>query len=247
MTHALLLVPLILAAAPAGNSPTIPDRWDAQLQASLPEGQVLAQKLVGDLDGDKKPEWVAIGRPVKGQKGRVSIAILAPPKKDGKPTLRFVQWWDVENATEVGAVIRPVKSLGNVVVVVAAVPDPGGDSTFTANIYAWLKSRKDFKPMVPERLFFQSQGGFAIEDFDKKSPGDELVAWTFELGEDEQLYDYHRYNWVVWRFDGLRFKRDDEGTLTETKFPDPAAAAKGIGLKTGDVRKTIPGIVGALP
>ena len=245
MTPAALLLPLFLAAAPAGKGPAIPDKWDAALQAGLPAGQVLAQKLAGDLDGDGKPEWVAIGEP-KAEPGQVSIAIFAAPKAGGAPTLRFAQWLKVERATRAGATIRRVKPVGNVVVLVAAAPEPGGDSAFLANAYAWIKDRGDFRPMIPEELQFRSQGGFAIEDFEPATPGDEFVAWTYLPEEGEQLYDHHRYAWKVWRYDGLRWSSDVREKQSADKFADPAAAAKAIGLKTGDVRKTIPGIA-AIP
>jgi hypothetical protein len=232
-----LVLPLLLAAAPAAS---IPDKWDADLQAGLPEGQVLVQKLVGDLDGDKKPEWVAIGEPRPGRPGQVSIAIFAPPKGKGKPTLRFAQWMAAEKATKAGAVIRNVKPVGPAVILVAAIPDPGGDSVFQVNVYAYRG--KDFRPLVPEKLEFKSQGGFTFEDIDPKSAGEELVAWTYLTEEGEQLYDYHRYAHLVWRFDGIRWARDRRETQSAEKYPNAAAAGKAIGLKNPDIRKTVPGI-----
>lgn len=232
-----LALPLLLAAASAGKPAAIPERFDAALAAGLPQGQVLAQKLAGDLDGDGKPEWVAIGKPVD-KPGQVSIAIYAPPKGSGAPTLRFSQWLKLDGATEVGAIIRKLPPIGPAVVMVAAAPNPSGDSQFTANIYAYRG--KDFRPLVPEALLFKSQGGFAIEDTDPKYPGVELVAWTWLPEEGEQLFDHHRYAWMTWHFDGVRWTSARREQQTEKKFPNPAAAAKGIGLKTGDVRKDIP-------
>lgn len=240
--NAGLLLPLLLAATPAAKSAPIPAHFDADLAAGLPHGQVLVQKLVGDLDGDGKPEWVAIGEP-KDAPGQVSIAIFAPPKGAGKPTLRFAQWLKLENGTRAGAVIRKVPPLKtNAVLLVAAAPS--GDNVYTANLYAF--HGKDFRPLIPETLQFHSQGGFAIEDFDARYPGDEIVAWTFLPEEGEQLFDYHRYAWMTWHYDGIRWTNEVREKQTKEKFPDPAAAAKGIGLKTGDVRKTIPGIA-AIP
>jgi hypothetical protein len=236
-----LVLPLLLAAAPA--APSIPDKWDADLQAALPAGQRLAQKLVGDLDGDKKPEWVAIGEPAPGRDGQVSIAIFAPPQGKGKPTLRFSQWMNVERATQAGAVIRNVKPVGPAVILVAAVPDPGGDSVFRVNVYAYRG--KDFRPLVPERLEFKSQGGFTFDDIDPESPGEELVAWTYLTEEGEQLYDYHRYAHVIFRFDGIRWARERREKRSTEKYPTPAAAAKAIGLKNEDIRKTVPRIAAA--
>lgn len=236
-----LALPLLLAAASAsaGKPAAIPDRWDADLAAGLPTGQVLAQKLAGDLDGDGKPEWVAIGKP-KDKPGQVSIAIFAPPKGAGKPTLRFAQWLKLDGATEAGAILRKLPPIGPAVVLVAAAPDPSGDSRFTANVYAYRG--QDFRPLVPETLLFQSQGGFAIEDTDPSHPGVELVAWTWLPEEGEQLFDHHRYAWMTWHFDGVRWTSARREQQTTEKYPNPAAAAKGIGLKTGDVRKSVPGL-----
>jgi hypothetical protein len=233
------LLPILLAAAPAAKSAPIPDRFDADLQAGLPRGQVLAQKLAGDLDGDRKPEWVAVGEP-KDASGQVSLAIFAPPKGAGKPTLRFAQWLKLDGATRAGAVIRDLPPVGPAVVLVAAAPAPSGDTVYTANVYA-LRG-KDFRPLVPETLSFHGQGGFAIEDTDPRYPGVELVAWTYLTEDGEQLFDYHRYAWKTWHFDGVRWTDEVREKQTKDKFPNPAAAAKGIGLATGDARKSVPGI-----
>ncbi len=234
-----LLLPLLLAASPAGKPAAIPDRWDADLEAGLPTGQVLVQKLVGDLDGDKKPEWVAVGAS-KGEAGTVSIAIFAPPAKGGKPTLRFAQWFKAPGVTVAGAVIRNIAPVGPAVVLVAGAPDPNGDSSFFANVYAFRGN--DYRGLVPEQLVFKSQGGFAIEDVDPQQPGAEIVAWTWLPEAGEQLYDYHRYAYLTWHFDGVRWVRDDREKQTAAKFPDPAAAAKAIGLKSGDLRKSVPNV-----
>lgn len=219
-----------------GREP-IPASWHAALGAGLPVGQRLAQTLVSDLDGDGKPEWIAVGEPIDRAAG-VSLAIFTPPAGKKPPELRFAQLLHERGLRLAGAEVMEVRPLGQAVVLVGAEPDKAGDSRFVVDIYAW--NGNAFRPMVPEIAEFRSQGGFSIEAGAPPYQGDELVVWTYRLGDDEQLYDRHFYEFKRWRWDGLRFKSETLETVTPEKLPDAEAARQAAGAKKPDLRRRMP-------
>jgi hypothetical protein len=208
------------------------------MQKQMPRGQKLVQTLTGDIDGDGKPEWIGVGEPTAKRDKFVSIAIFAPAAGKAEPKLRFSQWLELDNAKRAGAVVRKLAPLGNVVVLVASTAARTGDSQFIAQIYAW--NGKRFRPMVPELLDFRSQGGFSIEDVDPSTKGDEIIAWTYVLGPNEQLFDLHRYAHKVYRWDGIRFVGPDRESRTAEKLANPEVAGRAVGSKLGDLRRQIP-------
>jgi len=216
-----------------GRDP-VPARWHANLGAGLPAGQRLVQTLVGDLDGDGKPEWIAVGEPIEQPAG-VSLAIFTPATGKKPPELKFAQLLQERGLRLAGAEVMEVRPLGQAVILVGAEPDKAGDSRFVVDIYAW--NGKAFRPMVPEIAEFRSQGGFSIEPGAPPYHGDELVVWTYRLGDDEQLYDLHFYEFKRWRWDGVRFKSESLETVTPDKLPDAEAARQAAGAKKPDMRR----------
>lgn len=212
----------------------LPKEHAEALAAGLPRGQRLVQTLEGDLDGDGKTEWIAIGEPMGTPEG-VSIAIFAPPAKGGAPTLRFAQLLLGHGLQVAGAEVREVQPVGNVVVLVGAIPSRAGDSRFRLELYGW--NGESFRPLVPEEAEFRSQGGFSIEPGAPPYEGDEIVVWTYIPDPDELLYDYHHYSYRRWRFDGLRFVVESLASETDEKLPDPDAAGRAAGAKRPDLRR----------
>ena len=239
MMYALMLP--LLALLTSGDPPPkvvgpIPEAHHAALEEGLPRGQRLVQTLAGDLDGDGKPEWVAIGEPT-GSGGGVSVAIFRPAAGRRKPELRFAQLLQHPGIRVAGAEIRKVRPVGNVVVLVGATISRAGDSIFRLELYGW--NGEYFRPLVPEEATFRSQGGFSIELSYAPPPvdADEIVVWTYVPDPEEQLYDDHFYTYRRWRFDGLRFVVEDRTHYTETKQPNPAAAGRAAGAKEPDLRR----------
>ena len=231
------------ASAPAKQAAPgaeVPPAWHAAMQSQMQSGQQIVQTLTGDLDGDGKPEWIAIGEPTTRRDPHVSVAIFEPAKGKTPPKLRFSQWLEGQSLRRAGAAIRRVAPLGNVLVLVASNAARTGDSQFVAQIYGW--NGKTFRPMVPEVIDFRSQGGFSIEDVDPSTKGDEIVAWTYLPGPDEQLFDLHRYAYKVYRWDGIRFVGPDHESRTPGKLANPEAAGTFVGAKKGDLRRQIPRI-----
>ncbi len=221
------LAPVVLAAA-------APDPL-AAVSHELPRGQHAVQVLDADLDGDGKPERIAVGEPDAATPGHVSIAIYDPSVKPH--ALRFAQRLSAPGLSRAGAAVVDVDGVGPVVVLVGAAP-AAGDSRFAVQLYGWQKTR--FRPLVPEPIELRSQGGFAIEDVEPGKPGDELLAWTFLRGEGEQLHDQHVYAYRRWRFDGIRFVGEPRESRTDGKMPDAEAAGRAAGAKGGDLRRRIP-------
>lgn len=211
----------------------VPEAHRPALSAGLPRGQRLVQTLIGDLDGDGKDEWVAIGEPT-GTADGVSIAIFAPPAGKKPPSLRFAQILMDRGLAVAGAEIQRVRPVGNVVVLVGAAPSRAGDSRFRLEIYGW--NGTDFRPLVPEEAEFRSQGGFSIESGDQ---GDEIVVWSYVPDPDELLYDFHHYTWRRWRFDGIRFVVESMTNHTEEKVADAEAAGRAAGATKADRRRQI--------
>ncbi|HWV39402.1 MAG TPA: hypothetical protein VN033_13110 [Vulgatibacter sp.] len=216
----------------------IPERWHDALGKGLPVGQRLVQTLVGDLDGDGKPEWIAVGEPTQRAAKGVSLAIFRPAAGEKPPELRFAQLLQEPSLRVAGAQVMEVRPLGQAVVLVGAEPNRAGDSRFVVEIYAW--NGEAFRPMVPQIAEFRSQGGFSIEPGEPPYQGDELVVWTYRLGEDEQLYDWHFYEFKRWRWDGVRFKSETLETVTPEKLPDPDAARRAARAKKPDLRRQMP-------
>lgn len=236
MRKLFLLLSLIVVAGNA-SAAEVPKKYEPELQKALPGGQKVVQTLVADLDKDGKPEWIAVGEP-DSSSGEVSVGIFTPAQGKKGPELRFAQGLRDRLLSTAGATVMDLPLAGKVVVLVGAAPVPSGDSTFVVQMYGWTGSR--FKPMIPERLTFRSQGGFAIEDVDPATPGKEIVAWSYERGEREQLHDHHVYEWNQWHWDGLRYTNWRENKKTETKMPNPDAAARAAGVKGGDLRRQMP-------
>ncbi len=216
------------------SSPAVPKIHEAALAAGLPPGQRLVQTLAGDLDGDGKVEWIAIGEPERNA-GAVSIAIFAPAKGKEGPELRFAQLMRGDGLEVAGAQVMEVKPVGEVVVLVGAAPHKGGDSRFIVDFYAW--NGRNFRPIVPETAEFHSQGGFSIEPGAAPYEGDELVVWSYIRGDHEQLYDHHRYTYKRWRWDTVRFAAEVLESETNEAVANAEAAGKAAGAKRPDLRR----------
>ena len=232
-------LPFLLAlgiALPAAAE--VPEKWHAALAEQLPSGQRIVQTLAGDVDNDGKDEWIAIGEPTAVPGREVSVAIFSPAQGKAPPRLRFAQRLRGEGLERAGAAVQKVSPIGNALVVVGAAPRSDGDSTFVMQLYAW--NGKRFRPVVPERLDFRSQGGFAIENVDPTSKGDEIVRWSYVRGPHEQLFDLHHYETQIYRWDGLRFISPDRPSRTAGQLASPDDAARSLGVKTGDQRRRIP-------
>ena len=224
--------------APVKANEPVPEKWHAAMQKQMQAGQKLVQTLTGDIDNDGKAEWIAVSEPTAKRAEYVTLAIFEPAQGKNPPKLRFSQWLKADGAQRAGAIVKPVAPLGNAVVLVASTLSRSGDNQFTAQIYAW--NGKTFRPMVPEIINFRSQGGFSIEDLDPSTKGDEIVAWTFLPGENEQLFDLHRYAWQVYKWDGIRFVGPDRESQTDEKLANPEAAGRFVGSKKGDLRRQMP-------
>jgi len=251
----LTLITALFVAAPAvaqatgGSKPAapqqaektpreVPEKWRGEMEKQLLRGQKLVQTLVGDLDGDGRDEWIAVGEPAGEPKHTVSVAIFSPAEGKQGPKLRFAQRVKENGLAVAGAEIRNVAPAGNVIVLAAAAPRADGDSLFRVQMWGW--DGKRFRPIVPEGIEFRSQGGFAIEDLDPSRKGDEIAVWTYQLGENEQLFDAHRYVTRIYRWDGLRFVAPDWPDRTAEKLATPDDAARLLGVKTGDLRRRMP-------
>lgn len=237
-------VPSVVRQAPsAGILPPpsrvvgpVPEAHWSTLSAGLPRGQRLVQTLIGDLDGDGKDEWVAIGEPI-GTADGVSVAIFAPAAGRKPPSLRFAQIFMDRGLAVAGAEIQYVRPVGNVVALVGAAPSRAGDSRFRLELYGW--NGTDFRPLVPEEAEFRSQGGFSIEPGESPEEGDEIVVWSYVPDPDELLYDFHHYTWRRWRFDGIRFVVESMTNHTGEKVSDADAAGRAAGAKKPDRRRQI--------
>jgi hypothetical protein len=238
----LLALGLALPAAAQKKQEELPEKWRDAMQERMPREQKIVQTLVGDVDNDGKDEWIAIGESTRLLAGTVSIGIFKPAKGKVAPELRFAQSFRGEGFERAGAVVRSIDPVGNAVVLVAAAPRIDGNSEFTLQIYAWNGER--FRPVLPERLTFRSQGGFAIENVDKRAKGDEIVGWTFLQGPNEQLFDHHVYETKIYRWDGIRFVSPDFPSRTAEKMASPDDAAKSLGVTTGDLRRQMPRVAG---
>lgn len=226
-----------LATAPLQASKPIPKRYEDSLQKQLPRGQRLVQTLTADLDGDGSEEWIVVGEPTGGAAEGPSLSIFAAPKGKKAPELRWAQHLRDPKLRTSGAAIARMEPVGPVVLWVGAEPFHNGDSRFVVQAVGWVG--EDFKPLVPETAEFRSQGGFAIVPAQAPQTGDSLVVWTYVRGENEQLYDLHRYQYRRWHWDGSRFAVENETHLTRAKLPTPDAAGKEAGANGPDLRRQI--------
>lgn len=222
---------------------TVPERWHDEMQKQLPHGTRLVQTLAWDLDGDGVQEWIGIGEP-DGTVPGGSVAIFTAARGKKGPEMRFSQrvLGDLAEAnqqpTVVGGVVMPMPPAGDALLVVGARPMINGNSHFYVQAWAWNGER--FRAIIPEQIAFRTQGGFAVADLDPKTEGVEVATWTFLHAPNEQLFDAHRYETKIYRWDGIRFTSPDWPTRTEERLASPAEAARTLGIQDGDLRRSIP-------
>src|SRR5690606_31821226 len=96
-----------------------------------------------------------------------------------------------------------------------------------------------FRQLVPEYAEFRSQGGFTIEEAKEGYIGDSILVWTYIREDGELLYDYHRYEYNRFHFDGTRFAAQDHADVTKVKHPNPESAGKEAGATGPDLRRRV--------
>lgn len=238
----LLALPLAAGAAPAKDEdfpalpPAVPADWHDFLRSDMPDGQRMAQTIVADLDRDGQEEWIVLSEPARGR-GKTWFHVYRPPGEGGTPERVWRAPMFGEGFKMVRGFLAELRPFPLVLMTVQAEPFHTGDSRFRVQAIAWYRER--YRQLIPEHAEFRSQGGFRIEKALPPNTGDSVLVWTYIREPDELLYDYHRYEYFRFHFDGMRFAVQDEPDVTRVKHPDPESAGKEAGATGPDLRRRV--------
>lgn len=237
----LLALPLASVASPAKDDdfpaipPEVPREWHAFFQSDMPSGQKVAQTIVADLDLDGEEDWIVLSEPTR--KGKTWAHVYTPATQEKYPERKWRAPLFGENFSMIRGFLAELRPFPTVLVVVQAEPFHTGDSRFRVQVIGWHKGM--FRQLVPEYAEFRSQGGFTIEEALPGFSGDSILVWTYLREPDELLYDYHRYEYFRFHFDGTRFAVQDQPDVTKEKHPNPESAAKEAGATGPDLRRRV--------